>query len=82
MLEAARTLGVTCHVIRALIRDGIVPARQVVFDAPWQILAADLKRPAVQAALRRRRTRRGRPYRNSGDTLTLTIPGTSGEGAQ
>ncbi len=82
MLEAAQTLGVTSHVIRALIREGIVPARQVVFDAPWQILAADLTRPEVQAALRRRRTRRGRPYRNSGDTLTLTIPGTSGEGAQ
>jgi DNA invertase Pin-like site-specific DNA recombinase len=82
MLEAARTLGVTCHVIRALIRDGILLARQIVFDAPWQILASDLKRPEVQAALRRRRTRRGRPYRNSGDTLTFMIPGTSGEGAQ
>src|SRR5207302_3618644 len=45
MLEAATTLGVTCHVIRALIRDGILPARQVVFDAPWQILAVDLERP-------------------------------------
>jgi DNA invertase Pin-like site-specific DNA recombinase len=77
MLEAARTLGVTCHVIRTLIRDGILTARQVVFDAPWQILAADLKRPEVQVALRRRRTRRGRPYRNSGgDTLTSMIPGT------
>jgi hypothetical protein len=61
MLEAAQTLGVTCHVIRALIRDGILPARQVVFDAPWQIRAADLERPAVHAALGRRRTRRGRP---------------------
>jgi DNA invertase Pin-like site-specific DNA recombinase len=82
MLEAAETLGVTCHVIRALIRDGILPARQVVFDAPWQIRAADLERPAVHAALHRRRTRRGRPYRNSGDTRTFMIPGTSGGGAQ
>jgi hypothetical protein len=49
MLEAAQTLGVTCHVIRALIRDGILPARQVVFDAPWQIRAADLECPAVHA---------------------------------
>jgi DNA invertase Pin-like site-specific DNA recombinase len=75
MLEAATTLGVTCHVIRALIRNGILPARQVVFDAPWQILAADLERPEVQAALRRRRTRQGRPYRNAVDTCTLMIPG-------
>jgi hypothetical protein len=47
MLEAAWMLGVTCHVIRMLIRDGHLPARQVVFDAPWQILAADLQRPEV-----------------------------------
>jgi transposase len=79
MLEAAQTLGVTCHVIRALIRDGILPARQVVFDAPWQIRAADLQRPAVHAGLGRRRTRRGGPYRNSGDTRTFMIPGTSAE---
>jgi DNA invertase Pin-like site-specific DNA recombinase len=76
MLDAARTLGITCHAIRALIRDGILPARQVVSDAPWQIRAADLERPEVQAALRRRRPRRGRPYRNFGDTRTLMIPGT------
>jgi hypothetical protein len=82
MLEAARMLGVTCHVIRMLIRDGHLPARQVVFDAPWQIVAADLQRSEVQAALRRRRTRQGRPYRNAGDALTLMIPGTCGEGAQ
>jgi hypothetical protein len=82
MLEAAKALGVTCHVIRALIRDGILPARQVVFEAPWQIFAADLGRAEVQAAFRRHRTRRGRPYRNSGDTLTLMIPGSSEERAQ
>jgi DNA invertase Pin-like site-specific DNA recombinase len=75
MLEAAQKLGVTCHVIRKLIHDGILPARQVVFDAPWQILAADLDRPDVQAALRRRR-RSGRPCRNSRDDRTLVIPGT------
>jgi hypothetical protein len=29
----------------------ILPAKQYVFDAPWQILAADLDRPEVQDAL-------------------------------
>ena len=81
-MGAARRLGVTCHTIRALIRDGILPAHQVVSDAPWQILATDLERPEVQAALRRRRPRRGRPYRNAGDTRTLMIPGTCRGGAQ
>ncbi len=70
MLDAARTLGVTCHVIRALIRNRILPARQALSDTSWQILAADLKRPEVQAALRRRRTRQGRPIA-AGDTPPL-----------
>jgi DNA invertase Pin-like site-specific DNA recombinase len=76
MLEAAQALGVSCHVIRRLIRDGVLPARQLVFDAPWQILAADLHRPDVQEALSHRRTRSGRPLRISRDTRTLEIPGT------
>jgi hypothetical protein len=59
-----------------LIRDGILPAKQYVFDAPWQILAADLDRTEVKDALRRRRKRAGRPCRNSRDNRTLVIPGT------
>lgn len=76
MIEAAAKAGVSCHAIRKLIRDGILPAKQYVFDAPWQILAADLERPNVQNALRRRRKRVGRPCRNSRDDRTLVIPGT------
>ena len=76
MVEAAEKLGVSCHAIRKLIRDGILPAKQYVFDAPWQILATDLDRPDVQQALRRRRKRAGRPCRNSRDNRTLVIPGT------
>ena len=45
--KAAQKVGVTCHAIRKLIRDGILPAKQRVFDAPWQILAVDLERPEV-----------------------------------
>jgi DNA invertase Pin-like site-specific DNA recombinase len=75
MLEAARTLEVTRHVVRNLIRAGVVPARQVMPDAPWQIRAADLNRAEVRQALRSR-ARQGRPCRNSRDDWTLTIPGT------
>jgi hypothetical protein len=82
MLEAARKLAVSCHVIRRLIRDGVLRAQQVMSEAPWQILAHDLERREVREALRRRRTRQGRPYRNSGDTRTLMIPGTCERGAQ
>jgi DNA invertase Pin-like site-specific DNA recombinase len=76
MVEAADKAGVSCHAIRVLIRQGILPAKQYVFDAPWQILAADLERLEVQDALRRRRKRAGRPSRISRDDRTLKIPGT------
>jgi hypothetical protein len=75
MVQAAAKAGVSCHAIRKLIRDGILPARQVLFDAPWQILATDLERPEVQQALRRRSRHPGRPCRNSRDDRTLKIPG-------
>jgi hypothetical protein len=74
ILDAARQLGVSRYMIRALIRAGILPARQVVVAAPWQIRAEDLGRSEVQHALQHRRMRRGRPCRNSGDNRTLTIP--------
>lgn len=76
MVEAAEKVGVTSHAIRKLIRDGILPAKQYVVDAPWQILAVDLERPEVQKALRCRRRRAGRPCRNSRDERSLVIPGT------
>jgi DNA invertase Pin-like site-specific DNA recombinase len=75
MLEAAEKVGVSCYQIRKLINSGILPARQVVFDAPWQIMASDLERIEVQDALRSRKGR-GRPCRNSADNRTLRIPGT------
>jgi hypothetical protein len=75
MNEAAEKLGVTNHVVRRLIRHGILPARQAVYDAPWQIQTADLELTAVQEAVRTRRRRRGRPCRNGADGRTLEIPG-------
>jgi hypothetical protein len=76
MVEAAEHLSVSCHFVRKLIKSGALPAKQYVFDAPWQILAADLALPTVQAALRDRRKRAGRPSRISRDERTLVIPGT------
>jgi len=60
MSEAAKLLGVTNHVIRRLIKDRILPAEQVMPDAPWQIRASDLHTEAVGAAL----TCKHRPCRN------------------
>ncbi|PTB21723.1 serine recombinase [Trinickia symbiotica] len=51
MSEAAQALGVTNHVIRRLIKDRILPAEQVMPDAPWQIRASDLHTEVVGTAL-------------------------------
>lgn len=59
MTEAAEELGVTNHVIRKLIKDGILPANQVVDGAPYQIRTADLLSDKVKNAL----ARKGRPCR-------------------
>jgi len=53
-------LGVTNHVIRRLIKDGILPANQIVDGAPYQIRADNLKTDEVQQAI----IRKERPYRD------------------
>ena len=60
MFEAAKLLGVTSHAIRRLIKDRVLPAGQVMPDAPWQIRASDLYSEAVAIAL----TRKHRPCRS------------------
>jgi excisionase family DNA binding protein len=52
--EAARALAVSHHTIRRLIRDGELPAQQVVPRAPYQIQVSDLRSERVTALLDRR----------------------------
>src|ERR1700757_2377957 len=59
MTEAAKRLGVTNHTVRRLIRDGNLPAEQVVPSAPYQIRASDLQTERVTTSL----SRKGRPCR-------------------
>jgi excisionase family DNA binding protein len=66
MSEAAAKLGVSNHQIRRLIKQGVLPADQVVFDAPWQIRATDLQDERVIAAL----ARKGRPCRPTSGNQT------------
>ncbi|AUX35674.1 MULTISPECIES: recombinase family protein [Sorangium] len=73
MHEAARVLKVTDHVIRKLIRQGTLPAHQVVKDAPWQIMFDDLRSPAVLEALSRRRVLYRRPCREVRGSKRRTI---------
>lgn len=50
--QAARELGTNKNLIRTLIKEGTLPATQVVACAPWIIQRDDLKREGVQAAVR------------------------------
>jgi DNA invertase Pin-like site-specific DNA recombinase len=59
MSEAAAKLAVTNHRIRHLIKEGLLPAEQVVPRAPYQIRASDLLDPRVIEAT----TRTDRPCR-------------------
>ncbi|MGB7306892.1 MAG: recombinase family protein [Burkholderiaceae bacterium] len=59
MSEAATKLAVTNHVIRRLIKEGDLPADQVVPGAPYQIRATDLDTEQVRHAI----ARKGRPCR-------------------
>lgn len=51
--QAATKLGVNNHRIRRLIKDGLLPAEQVVPCAPYRIRACDLADPRVSDAVAR-----------------------------
>lgn len=75
MRDAAKHAGVSSAFVRKLIQLGVLPAKQVVPDAPWQIRLSDLDSDAVRAAIARRHST-GRPCKARRDTRTLVIPGT------
>ena len=72
MSQAAAKLGVTNHVIRRLIEDGVLSADQAAPQAPWRIREVALQDPRVLDACQRRR----RPYR-AGDDKQLSMFTTS-----
>jgi excisionase family DNA binding protein len=55
LTEAACRLGVSKMTVVRLIRDGLLPARQVCARAPYVILEEDLVRPAIRQAIARGR---------------------------
>lgn len=73
--EAAARLGICVGSVHRLIRDGVLPARQLLPSAPWQIpveaLASDAVRTGVQATAKRRPSN----YRHLQDNKTLRLPG-------
>jgi len=54
--EAASRLGINKMTVIRLIRDGILPGRQICAGAPYVIREEDLDRPTVRSAIRNGRT--------------------------
>ncbi len=72
MRDAAAALGVSRHTIRRLVHAGVLPAAQVVPDAPYQIRSSDLHSQVVSAAI----ARKGRPCRSESPEPLPMFPDT------
>jgi hypothetical protein len=70
--QAAKRLQVSNTVVSRLIKEGTLPARQVVRYAPWIIEVADLELPAVQTAIKAVHEGRKLP-RNHPDQQTISL---------
>jgi len=73
--EAARRLKVWTGSIHALIREGVLPATQLMPSAPWQIPAAALNTDAVKIGVRKIIARRPRNLAKYREDRTLKLPG-------
>ena len=74
--EAAKRLGICIGSVSRLIREGVLPASQVMPSAPWQIPVAALDSEAVRIGVLGFVERRTRNYTIPQDTMTLRLPGT------
>jgi DNA invertase Pin-like site-specific DNA recombinase len=73
--ESATRLGICVGSVQKLIREGVLPATQLLPSAPWQVPIAALKSEAVKEGVRQIIERRPRNYRILQDDTTLKLPG-------
>lgn len=73
--ETARRLGICVGSVIRLIRDGVLPASQVMPGAPWQISAGVLSSERVAIGVRAIVERRPRNLAELHDARTLRLPG-------
>lgn len=74
-VEAAKRLNICCHSVMRLIRDGVLPATQLMACAPWQIPVAALETDMVADAVRAVREKRPRNFSILQDLSNLRLPG-------
>lgn len=75
MDEAARRLKICVGSVLRLVREGIIPAKQLMPSAPWQVPAASLESEAVKIGVRAIVDRRPRNFRVLQEERTLQLPG-------
>jgi hypothetical protein len=75
MDQTARRLSICVGSVQRLIREGILPATQILPSAPWQIPAAALESEAVRIGVQALIARRPRKPAILLDSQTLQLPG-------
>ena len=73
--ETAQRLDICVGSVHRLIREGILPATQLMHSAPWQVPMAALESEAVQAGVRSIKARRPSNFPSLQDVKTLRLPG-------
>lgn len=73
--RAAHYLSISVPSVHRLIRQGILPARQAMRHAPWEIPTEALDSEVVQIGVREIVARRPRNFNVLQDTKTLRLPG-------
>jgi hypothetical protein len=73
--ETARRLKICMGSVRRLIKEGILPARQVMKSAPWEVPVAALTTEAVQIGVRNVIARRPINYPTLQEITSLKLPG-------
>lgn len=73
--EAAHRLNICVGSVKRLIREGVLPATQLLPSAPWQIPVSALSTEGVTIGVRNVIERRPRNFRNLQDLKSLRLPG-------
>jgi len=73
--RAAARLGICVGSVHRLIRQGVLPATQLMFSAPWQIPVAALDTEAVRLGAQEIAGRRPKFYKKYQEDRSLKLPG-------
>src|SRR3954447_4091177 len=71
----AQRLGICVGSVHRLIRQGVLPAQQIMPSAPWQVPVAALSTETVQIGVRDVIARRPKNFKALQDVSTLRLPG-------